>query len=224
MTQPQHTPTGGTPRAINEMLTPTYWGSLFALILGLALTVIGSIRSGPPAHVLKLDENGLALPLFYGTLLYVFLFTLRYYCAVSVNVYGESSFAVFQWPRGAPRRLAFASLVSLVLLSVSSVGAVIALGVAASLMICRLMALISFLIFVVTWVLSHVDSAKYGSVSTAFGLGDLFLFALGPNEVTVIGLFVMTAILAVVIAVEFRRLYWHEFREQFRVLFSVLDG
>lgn len=226
-------PTKSSDPSPNELLTPTYWGSLGALILGIAYTVIATIRSGVPEHVMPWDKDGGATPVFYGALVYVSLFTCRYYCAVCVNVYGSSTGAFFHWPRGAPRRLAFTSLSALVLLAISSVAAVIALGVPIAILMCVLMAGISFLVFGAAWLLGHVDRGKYGRIQTSFGLGDLVLVAMSllaleavagnVTDVSVVALFILAALLGIFVVVEFRRRYFRAFLVQFRALVARLD-
>lgn len=216
----------------SELFSPTYWGSLLALMLGVAYTMVASVRSGPPPHVLTLKEAGLALPLFYGSLIFVSLFTVRYFFAVCANIYGETGEAVLKWPKGTPRVIGFSLLCALVVLAVSSIGTVIAFGISAAIYICRIMAFTSLIIFCASWLLHRENKEKYGSVPIAFGLGDVSLIALtwwllssiskGPSENTVIGLFVIIAMMVIFVTVEFRRRFWPAFRKQFDKLVTEL--
>jgi len=218
------------PPGANSVLTPTYWGSLLALLLGLLLTLMGAIFSGVPQHVEKLPDE-VALPLFVMSLLFVSIFTLRYYIAVCVNVYGNTQGSISNWPPWL-KKVAFFLLCVLVAFSVTSVAALAAVGIAESLYLCIGVSLISLFVFVICWSLKHVNEDKYGYIETTFGAGDAFftvvigwvvLNLLDPSVEAVIGMSILLFLGGLITIVEFYRKYMSSLLQQLQFLWRWLD-
>lgn len=219
------------PPGANSVLTPTYWGSLLALLFGLLLTLVGATFSGIPQHVEKLPD-GVALPLFIMSLLFVSIFTLRYYIAVCVNVYGNAQGSISNWP-SSPKKVAFFLLCVLVAFSVTSVAALAAIGIAESLYLCIGVSLISLFVFVICWSLKHVNEDRYGYIETTFGVGDAFLtlgmgwvvvsLIFDPSQDTVIGMSILLFLSGLVTIVEFYRKYMSSLLQQLQFLWRWLD-
>ena len=232
MTAAKPEPHRSSATAPSAVLTPTYWGSLAALLVGMTAVAVDSVLREVPTHVQALEPE-LGSYVFWATLCLVCLLTIRYYIAACVNVYGGSSSSIFRWPR-VPRKLIFGLLIFLVLLTISSVAMVAIVGVVAALALCMLMTFISFIIFVVSLTLQHVNRARFGSMPTIFGLGDLLLLFLfyrlhastiaGPNDATVVGIFFVAGLLLLLLGVEIQTRYWASLREQWFILWNYLDA
>lgn len=208
------------------VISPTYWGSLFGLLIGLAGAVTDSAVRKVPSHVVALSSD-LGIYVFWGAVLVVGLLTTRYYIASCVNVYGGSTTSVLLWPKKL-RSVAFGLLTLLVLLSVIAVGLVAAIGVVWALVICLLMTFLSFIACVATFALQFISREKYGTIDALFGLGDLFLLLLlfwlytsvvsGPSDATIIGMVFIVGFLFLLFITELQRSYWEDLRQQWKLV------
>ena len=210
------------PIIVNTAMTPTYWGSLAAVVVGMGALVLSAIRSGPPAHVVP-PATPLFVPIFYLTIVIVLLFTLRYYSALSVNIYGGSASSVYKLSP-TPRIVMFCLLSVLVCICVSAAGAIASVGILTALYLCLSSAAISFLCWAVFWLLSYEARRKYIRPHLAFGFGDIIVFVLmliatqslaeTVTGSTVTTFAIIVGVMAVVMIHEFARVFLPEFRNQ----------
>lgn len=181
---------------MNNFLSPTYWGSLVALLTTLLTLVVATVRGAPPSYVSAIaPQEAVSLPIFYCAAAAVALFTIRYYLAITLNVYGGSDDS-FHKAHSSIKKFMFVLLCALYFLSTSSVSALSTLGIRAALACCLVMALISLICIIVCWVLSRMDPEKYGATPLSFGGHDAVLFVVtalfvigiseGPDAKTVV--------------------------------------
>lgn len=210
---------------VNSILSPSYWGSLVGLVVGIVLAAVRAVWFGPPPSVDAAQE--VAGPLFYTTLVFVLLFTVRYYSAVSVNIFGGSEQSLWRWPPEL-KKAGFVLLATLVLLSVIGVMAIITFGVVQSVFICFVMAVLSIVAWILCYALEKVPEIDYGKVWKTYAAGDALLAIASfvvwslvsgePSDDTVSGFVVITGFVAIFVAVEFERRYLRGFRKQLGVL------
>lgn len=218
------------PIIVNTAITPAYWGSLLAVIVGMVTLTIATIRSGPPPHVVS-AANPYAEPIFYLTIAIILLFTLRYYSALSINIYGGSPASVYRLSP-VPRKVMFC-LLCLVFMCVSAAGTIASVGIVTALYLCLFTAVTSFLCWGGLWLLSYEARRKHLKPRTAFGFGDVFLVLFmwvathttptGATGQTVTVFAVIVFAIAFGMIHEFVRVFLPEFRKQLTTLIEVLD-
>lgn len=164
---------------MNNFLSPTFWGSLIAMLLTLGLVAIDSLSASSSDHLDSISKNSsIAIPMFILSICTVIAFTIRYYFALSVNFYGGHNDPMSSMPRRV-KWATFLMLCSLFFLSVSSASVATIIGIKFALWLCAGMAGLSLLCVVIFWTLSNENEAKYTQIPISFaGYDLLFLFGI----------------------------------------------
>lgn len=207
---------------VGTHINPGYWGSFLALVVGMGIILFVSIHDGVPEHA-----KGKA-PAFFFVLAIVFISSLRYYIAVSVNVYEQYSGAILNWPKKL-RIIAFSILCALIFLCNVGVAALAGMGTGLALTICILMSVASLLLFGGTWVAEQVKPTLFSNPGSTIAFGDFFLIALlwlaavsitdsDPSRFTVLWIAGFVAVM--LFGLELNKLYARPFLNQLSELWT----
>lgn len=220
----------------NAFLSPAYWGSLASFLLGLFGVLMISLWKGPPDYLMPMPtvQYGEKL-VFYSTLVIVVLFVVRYYSAVSVQLYGGSETSIFRMPRQF-RKMMFWFLCLLVFLSGINAFLIGIVGVVPALIVCVVQSGISLLCVGALWVGRQFRPERVKEVELPFTVGEVFFlfpvlyllvqFTAGSGSTDSDGIAIgfVVALVFFFSLQEWMRIYAHRFRDQFEELLRILDS
>ena len=163
---------------INSFLSPAYWGSFGAFMIGLASICVVSIYQGPPRYMIPMPEVEVgAEVVFYSTLFLVCIYIVRYYSAVSVQIYAGSEDFLMMLP--SPVRRSMFGLLCF-LLSLCGVNSIVisGIGILPALVLCAIQSMLSLFCIFGFWISRFAWDGGAKAAPTGFHLGEVFV--LGP--------------------------------------------
>lgn len=214
-----------------SILTPAYWGSLGGLLFGLSFLVLGPLSTGAPAYLNQIDDEH-RWPVFVATTIIVIVLILRNYSAVSVSTHVGSEASIFRMPPPL-RKLIFALLTLVIVACSLAAGAISLVGISMAMRICALMAVMSFLCWLIVWTLSIIKPKIYSTAGAVFGLGDILICGLclwlswvtahGVDSTGETGAGICALTIMLLFANECNIIYRQPFLRQFHSLFKALN-
>ena len=164
--------------SINSFLSPAYWGSFASFIIGLFCLFVISVINGPPEYIIKTPISGVGDELiYYCTLSFVCIYIIRYYSAVSVQVYSGSEESLFFLP-STVRKVMFMLLSVLILLCGINSILITTIGVVPALFICSIQSLVSLFCLFGFWIAKHAWPGNFSHIKSGFRIGEIFV--MGP--------------------------------------------
>lgn len=153
---------------MNVLLNPTFWGSLFSLVIGLIILIISIALNGVS------DSTSLSIDIvsLYSILCINLLFVIRYYFLIYLNAYNNRGEEFYILPKEL-RLLIFCLFGMVTFLCLTSVGAVLKIKINIALILLLTMSLSSLVIWVICWVLSMVK--HWPKIDFVFGGAELVL-------------------------------------------------
>jgi hypothetical protein len=182
-----------------------------------------SATDSPPDYVVAIaKEKEVSRSIFYCSIIVVGVCTVRYYLAITLNLYASASHN-FEKMKPKIQKVVFALLCLLYFLTTSSVGAISVVGLKLALWSCLLMAIVSGLCILICWTLGEENKKRYSPTRLSFGGFDAIFFVASliyvwqisnsPDQSSVIWLTVVALFILLITFHEWVGIYRYEIRE-----------
>jgi hypothetical protein len=215
-----------------SFIQPAYWGSLLALLVGVSLNLAFQLNRADTASEFSRLPAELAFAFTLIAALISIVLALRYYAAVTLNLYTNEEQSVLALP-STLRMIVFAVLTLILLLCNVSVALYGSLGSVAVMYLGPIISLVSLFCLLIMWIASLLRPADFRGPEKSFMVTELLHFtslslllyagALGSDSPSDRALLagVVGALLVVVFLNEIYRLYfsrllvqWEELKTQ----------
>ena len=130
----------------NPFLSPFYWGTLAAFMVGLLLMVATAVSIGPSPTIFRFELAPEHQDVVFSfTVAIVALFLVRYYLAIATQMHIGFTAPIQKIPAGVARLLYFGLLALLTFLCSVNTFVLTTLGVQVALFVCLALSIVSLL-------------------------------------------------------------------------------